>query len=55
MDITSLTGITSDYIEKVAEQNRLVNTSDDSFQSVLDSAMNVLSETIYRMMQKRPR
>ena len=43
MDITSLTGITSDYIEKVAEQNRLVNTSDDSFQS------------IYRMMQKRPR
>ena len=35
MDITSLTGITSDYIEKVAEQNRLVNTS----------AMNVLSET----------
>ena len=35
MDITSLTGITSDYIEKVAEQNRLV----------LDSAMNVLSET----------
>ena len=41
MDITSLTGITSDYIEKVAEQNRLVNTSDDSFQSV----MNVLSET----------
>ena len=28
MDITSLTGITSDYIEKVAEQNRLVNTSD---------------------------
>ena len=45
MDITSLTGITSDYIEKVAEQNRLVNTSDDIFQSVLDSAMNVLSET----------
>ena len=45
MDITSLTGITSDYIEKVAEQNRLVNTSDDSFQSVLNSAMNVLSET----------
>ena len=45
MDFTSLTGITTDYIEKVAEQNRLVNTSDDSFQSVLDSAMNVLSET----------
>ena len=45
MDITSLTGITSEYIEKVAEQNRLVNTSDDSFQSVLDSAMNVLTET----------
>ena len=27
MDITSLTGITSDYIEKVAEQNRLVKLS----------------------------
>ena len=45
MDITSLTGITSDFIEKVAEQNRLVNTSDDSFLSELDSAMNVVSET----------
>lgn len=57
MDITSLTGITSDYIEKVAEQNRLVNTSDDSFQSVLDSADEciVRNRAIYRMMQKRPR
>ena len=40
MDITSLTGITSDYIEKVAEQNRLVNTSDDSFQSVTSDLQN---------------
>lgn len=45
MDITSLTGITSDYLNSVAQKNNLIDTSDDSFQSVLDSAMNVLTET----------
>ena len=45
MDITSLTGISSDYINSVAEKNSLVNTSDDSFGSVLDSAINMLNET----------
>ncbi|MGN0352721.1 MAG: flagellar hook-basal body complex protein FliE [Roseburia sp.] len=45
MDITSLTGISSDYINSIAEKNSLVNTSDDSFSSVLDSAINMLNET----------
>lgn len=45
MDITSLTGISSDYINSVAEKNSLVDTSDDSFSSVLDSAINMLNET----------
>lgn len=44
MDITSLTGITSDYINTVATENQLVET-DDSFQSVLDAAVNMLNET----------
>lgn len=44
MDITSLTGITSDYINTVATENQLVAT-DDSFQSVLDAAVNMLNET----------
>lgn len=45
MDITSLTGISSDYINSFAKENSLVDTSDDSFSSVLDSAMNMLNET----------
>lgn len=45
MDITSFTGITSEYINSFAENNRLVDVSDQSFQSVLDSAMNMLNET----------
>ena len=44
MDITSLTGITSDYINTVATEDQLVAT-DDSFQSVLDAAVNMLNET----------
>ncbi|MBO5523239.1 MAG: flagellar hook-basal body complex protein FliE [Roseburia sp.] len=44
MDITSLTGITSDYLNSVATENQLVNTDED-FQSVLDAAVNMLTET----------
>lgn len=44
MDITSLTGITSDYLNSVAAENQLVDT-DESFQSVLDAAVNMLTET----------
>lgn len=45
MDINSLTGITSEYLNSVAKSRALVNTSEDSFASVLDSAMNMLTET----------
>ncbi len=45
MDITSLTAISSDYINSVAEKNSLVGTSDESFESVLDAAVNALNET----------
>lgn len=44
MDITSLTGITSDYLNTVAAEKQLVNTEED-FQSVLDAAVNMLTET----------
>lgn len=44
MDITSLTGITSDYLNSVATEKQLVNTDED-FQSVLDAAVNMLTET----------
>ena len=43
MDISSLTNISSDYLNQIAQQNRLVTTDDDSFSSVLSSAM--VSET----------
>ena len=39
MDISSLTNISSDYLNQIAQQNRLVTTDDDSFSSVLSSAM----------------
>ena len=35
MDISSLTNISSDYLNQIAQQNRLVTTDDDSFSSVL--------------------
>ena len=44
MDITSLTGITSDYLNSVASQKQLVNP-DESFQSALDAAVGMLTET----------
>ena len=31
MDISSLTNISSDYLNQIAQQNRLVTTDDDSF------------------------
>ena len=45
MDISSLTNISSDYLNQIAQQNRLVTTDDDSFSSVLSSAMNMDAET----------
>mgnify|MGYP004601677609 CR=1 FL=1 len=45
MDISSLTNITSDYLNQVATQKNLTTKSDDSFDSVLSAAMNMVSET----------
>lgn len=45
MDVSSLTGITTDYANSVTNSNLLSDTSDDSFGTVLSAAMNLLSET----------
>ena len=45
MDVSSLTNITSDYLNQVAKQNHLTTQEDDSFSSVLSAAMNMVSET----------
>lgn len=45
MDITSLTGISSEYLNTYAKQNSLVNATNDSFGAVLSSMMNSLNET----------
>lgn len=46
MDISSLTGITSaDYLNTVAERTLLAESGEESFDSILTSAMNMLTET----------
>lgn len=45
MDISSLTNISSDYLNQFATEKALVPTEDDSFSSVLNSAMSMLGET----------
>lgn len=45
MDISSLTNISSDYLSQIAAEKSLVPTDEDSFSSVLNSAMSMLSET----------
>jgi flagellar hook-basal body complex protein FliE len=45
MDISSLTGVTSDYLNTYAKQNSLVDASDDSFSAVLSSMLSSLDET----------
>lgn len=46
MDISTLTGITSaDYMGTVAQRTLLAEDTVDSFDSVLASAMNMLTET----------
>lgn len=44
MDISSLTNISSDYLEQFAAEKALVATEDDSFSAVLNSAMGMLGE-----------
>jgi len=45
MDISSLTGITSDYLSGYALNNSLVTETDDSFSSVLGAMMSAVNET----------
>ena len=46
MDISSLTGITStDYLSAVTQNTLLAEDTDESFDSVLAAAMNMLTET----------
>lgn len=45
MDINSLAGISSDYMNTLIEKAGFTDAPDDSFASVLGSAMNLLSET----------
>jgi flagellar hook-basal body complex protein FliE len=45
MDISSLTGVTSDYLNTYAKQNSLVDASEDSFSAVLSSMLSSLDET----------
>lgn len=46
MDISSLTGITStDYLNAVTQNTLLAEDTEESFDSVLASAMNMLTET----------
>jgi flagellar hook-basal body complex protein FliE len=46
MDITTLSGVTSDYLNTFAQQNSLVvGDDDDTFESVLSAAMQSVNET----------
>jgi flagellar hook-basal body complex protein FliE len=45
MDITALTGITSDYLNTFATQASLVEQEDDSFGSILTSVLESVNET----------
>lgn len=45
MDISVLNGVASDYLNNFAQNESLVPKQDDSFSSVLSSAMDALDET----------
>jgi flagellar hook-basal body complex protein FliE len=45
MDITTLSGVTSDYLNTFAQQNSLTVEEDDSFGSILSSMMQSVDET----------
>lgn len=45
MDISSLTGISSEFLDDFAAEKSLKTTEDDSFSSILTSMMNSLEET----------
>jgi flagellar hook-basal body complex protein FliE len=45
MDITSLSGINSEYLNTFAQQASLVTDEDDSFSSILSAMMESVNET----------
>lgn len=45
MDISALSNVTSDYIKNIAESNQQLTTEDKGFESVLQSAMDMVKET----------
>ena len=45
MDITQLSGVTSDYLNTFAQKTNLIEGEDDSFSSVLSAAMKSVDET----------
>lgn len=45
MDISVLNGVASDYLNNFAQNESLVQKKDDSFSSVLSSAMDAIDET----------
>lgn len=45
MDITNLTGITSDYLNDYALDKSLVEAEDNSFSAVLNSMISAIDET----------
>lgn len=47
MDITNLTGITSDYLNNYASTKSLTETPDNSFGAVFNSMIGAIGETNY--------
>ena len=45
MDITQLSGVSSDYLNTFAKKEALVPGDDDSFSAVLSTAMKSVDET----------
>lgn len=45
MDISSLSVINADYYNEVANRHLSANKAEESFSSILDSAMNMINET----------
>lgn len=45
MDISTLSGVSSDYLNNFAQKTSLVQGEDDSFEAVLSSAMGAVNET----------
>ena len=45
MDITSLTGVSSEYLQDMVQRSSEYGVTDDGFDNILKSAMDMLNET----------